>query len=319
VCPRSVRKSKTFTASVALLAAVLFAAAGARAQQTQSQSQSQSQSASPTTSTTPAYEAKGFSAFEEFRGSTSDQGQILVLDSSVGYDFNNYFGVDVGVPAYFIRPAIFSSGEPHGWKNDLGDPYLDMRITADNHIVNYASVVTLSIPIRSAGLFSTGRVGVDWFNHFDHPVERFTPFGDFSIGNGTLITPLLSQPYRLSQIYRTLGFIAGFQGGTTFRLWPQFRVGASMYAYVPSGKQTLFNGISASVLPPPPPTAGGGPTVDEITHDWGSTLFVRFFPTRFLYAQAGYVHSMKYGADTATLTLGVDLTSLFQKAKAPPE
>src|SRR5947207_12850821 len=45
-----------------------------------------------------AVEDKGFTAFEEFRGTTSDQGQVFILDTSIGYDFNSHIGFDVGAP-----------------------------------------------------------------------------------------------------------------------------------------------------------------------------------------------------------------------------
>ena len=42
-------------------------------------------------------ETHGFTLWEQFLGSDSSQGQFLVFDSSIGYDFTRHIGVDVGV------------------------------------------------------------------------------------------------------------------------------------------------------------------------------------------------------------------------------
>ncbi len=52
--------------------------------------------------------------------------------------------------------------------------------------------------------------------HFDRPIYRFTPFVNAGIGNGILDTRLLSQPFRLTQLFKTLGFIADLEGGADF-------------------------------------------------------------------------------------------------------
>ena len=46
---------------------------------------------------------KGFTAFEEFRASTSNFGQLLTADTNLGYDFNRFVGLDVGIPVFFTR------------------------------------------------------------------------------------------------------------------------------------------------------------------------------------------------------------------------
>ena len=258
----------------------------------------------------PAAEETGFTAFEGIRGSTSNQGQFMIFDTSLGYDFNRHVGMDLGVPVYLIRatPNI-APGEVHSWDYNLGDPYWDLRLTFDNKVVNYATAFTVTVPVSETGAFSTGRLGLDWFNHFDKPIYRFMPYVNLGISNGLLDTRLLSQPFRIFDSFRSLGFLADAEGGSTFKISNHLSVGGSYYELIPSGSQKLYsaNGITNFFLVP-----NGGST-SQITHDRGVTAFVRINPTRFLYLEPAYVHSLKFGDDAATLTLGFDLREMFRR------
>jgi hypothetical protein len=259
----------------------------------------------------PAAEDRGFTMFEEFRGSTSNQGQFLILDTNIGYDFNQHIGTDIGVPVYFVRATPnLVPGEQHTWNQNLGDPYWDLRLTFDNPVVNYATVATLSVPVSETGTFSTGRLGVDWFNHFDKPIGRLTPFVNVGIANGLLDTRLLSQPFRIFDSFKSLGFIADAEGGASFRVLKRVSIGGSYYALTPSGSQKLYsaNGIQNFFLLP-----NGSSTVSDFTHDRGYSAFVRINPTRFLYIEPGYVHSLKLDQDAATVTVGIDVRALFRR------
>jgi len=252
----------------------------------------------------PATVFKGFTVYEETRASTSDSGQFAAFDTNVGYDFTRHVGLDVGVPVYLIRATL--PNEVHAWNSRLGDPYMDVRFAADNRIVNYATVVTTSIPARQTGAFSTGHLGIDWFNHFDHPVSRFRPFVNAGVANGIINTRQLSQPFRLTQLLRTSGFIAEAEGGTDFKVWRGVRVGSSFYALQPSGTQKLAG--------QPVSNSPVTPTAALLTHDRGYSAWVKLLSTRSVFTQVGYNHSIKLDQDAATLTVGFDLTSLVRKA-----
>ena len=86
-------------------------------------------------------------------------------------------------------------------------------------------------------------MGLDWFNHFDRPVWRFTPFVNAGLSNGILDTRLLSQPFRLADSFKTLGFLADAEGGMDFRLVRYVSVGGSYYELFPGGDQKVYNGI----------------------------------------------------------------------------
>ena len=180
---------------------------------------------------------RGFTAFEEARASTSDSGQFVALDTNLGYDFNQHLGIDVGIPVYFIRPTL--AGQTHAWDNQLGDPYGDVRLAFETHVVNYLTVVTASVPGQETGAFSLGHAGFDWFNHFDREVWRFRPFVNGGIANGILNTHQLSQPFRLTELLKTSGFIGIAEGGTDFKIWKSLKVGSSFYAIEPAGTQKI--------------------------------------------------------------------------------
>jgi hypothetical protein len=266
----------------------------------------------PARAQNPAYagENHGFTAFVEARGSTSKQGQFTLIDASIGYDFNDHVGFDFGVPYYFVRATPnFAPGETHQWNNNLGDPYFDLRFTFDNHVLNYATVLTATIPVAETGAFSTGRVGLDWFNHFDKPIWRVTPYVNAGISNGLLDTRLLSQPFRLFDSFKSLGFLADVEGGITFRVANRMIIGSSYYEYIPSGSQKLYSagGIQNFFLLP----NGFAGNPDDVLHDRGYTAFIRLNPFKSIYIEPAYVHSTKFDIDAATVTVGIDLRGLF--------
>lgn len=291
-----------------VLTAIAFLAFLLAAHLSLAQSASQDQNLS-NNEVPPTGDMKGFSLFEEFHGSAGSSGQFLVLDSALEYDFNNHFGMGVGLPVYFLHPDTSALGQSEPWQNHSGDPYLDLRLTLDKPILSYATVLSLSVPTSSAGLFSTGKVGVNWFNHFERPVKRFVPFVNAGIGNGALASYVLSQPFRLSQTYTPYGFVADFEGGTLFRLSQRWGLGGLYYVLVPCGHQTvLASGPSDS--------SSQAIDVSQLTHDDGLSAFVRLIPTPYLYAQVGYVHSVKLSQDAATFIVGVDVLALARRSRA---
>lgn len=262
----------------------------------------------------PAYQPqKGFDIYEEFRGSASDQGQFLVLDNDIGYDFNRYVGIDVGIPVYFNHLTPPLEGQPYGWQNQLGDPYADVRLTFNNHVLDYGTAVTVSVPYYETGSISGGDLGVDWFNHFDKPIGRVTPFLNVGIANGVLNTQLLSQPYRLVDTFRTLGFIADGEAGMDLRIYHSFGVGGSFYEIVPSGTQKAFVNGTTETNEFLFPTASNA--LAEATNDHGYSAWIRLIPTHFLYSEVGYVHSIEFHQDAVTLTVGFDLRSMFRHSR----
>lgn len=249
---------------------------------------------------------RGFTAYEEARASTSDSGQFVALDTNIGFDFNRHFGTDIGIPVYFIRPTL--AGQTHVWDNRLGDPYWDARYSVESKFLNYATVFTASVPAEQIGAFSTGHLGLDWFNHFDHPIYRFRPFVNGGIANGIINTHQLSQPFRLTEILKTSGFIGILEGGMDYKVWRKVKVGSSFYAIEPAGTQKIagqpIQNTQNTTLTPLAILAD---------HDRGYSAWVRLLSSHYVYTQVGYNHSIKLNEDAATVTLGFDLTPLLRK------
>lgn len=255
----------------------------------------------------PAYQPKGFTLFESLRGVEGNQGQFAIADTSIGYIFNQHIALDIGEPVFFARATVPNT--VHEWKIDAGDPYGDLRLTFDNPFVNYETVFTVTVPVRGTSVFSTGRVGLDWFNYFDHSFGRLAPFVDGGVANGILDTTQLSQPFRLAQNFKTLGFIGDVEGGMMFRVAPHLRIGGSYYALLPGGDQKVYiNGVENLFLVPP--NVG----VSNITHDRGYTAFARVNLAHSLFVEAAYVHSIPLNDDAATVSIGIDVRSLLSGA-----
>jgi hypothetical protein len=86
------------------------------------------------------FENKGFTSYVRFQGSSNSLGQIMDLDTSVGYNFSKHFGVDGGVPIYFVRGTNSTGGKYS--TSGLGNLYADLRLTYKNPLVNYFTTLT---------------------------------------------------------------------------------------------------------------------------------------------------------------------------------
>lgn len=122
---------------------------------------------------------------------------------------------------------------------------------------------------------------------------------------------MLSHPFRLDRPFRTLGFLTNFEEGADLNIWHSFIVGGAAYQFVPAGRQQSFGSLTQSASPQA--TAASAQELRSFTHDRGFSSWIRFDPTRFLFAEVGYDHSIRLRQDSASITLGVNLRSLFGK------
>jgi len=258
----------------------------------------------------PANE-KGFTSYTEFGGTTDSDGQVYSLDSSVGYNFNQHFGVDLGLPIYFVRAASSTTGGSTS-TNGLGNPSLDMRLKFNNPAVNYGSVLTGYVPTADSkrGL-STGRGTFDWTNHFDRSFSRLTPFVDAGIANTIVDSRVFRRPFT------TLGFNSHFQAGTNIDLWSFFSAGASAYDILPSGQQTVFSKVAGSgksgshgrVFEQNQQTTGGA----DIAKDNGFSAWVDANPKPYLDMELGYTRSVHYALNSVSFGVGVNVGYLARR------
>jgi hypothetical protein len=269
------------------------------------------------TSGTPAPAAKaptGFVAYEEFDGTTNSDGQVYELHSSIGYNFNQHFGMDVGIPVYFVRPSSTAGGTS---SNGIGNPGVDVRLKFLNPVLNFGTTLTGSAPVASVSKgFSTGHGTYDWTNHVDHAFSSLTPFGEIGISNTVTDSRLFMRPFT------AYGFNTHLQGGANYDLWKFFSVGASGYDILPSGTQTIFSKVAHG--------QGNGGSVShgryfqnnqqttgaaDIARDNGFSTWLDASPSGAVDLELGFTRSMHYALNSVSFSIGFNLTELGRKNK----
>lgn len=262
-------------------------------------------------------EEGGWDAYEYFSGSSSTLGQVMKLDTSVGYSFNQYFGVDIGIPVYFLHASVSSAGAGFSSGAGVGNAYVDLRLILRNPAVNYASVLTGMAPTGNENLgLSTGRFTFDWDNHFDHDFGGFRPFADLGIANTISDTHFFVRPFT------TLGIVSHFEGGATYRVVPFVRVGASLYDDLPSGQQKVFSKLKGrqsaagfATRHHAGPFENAHETVGpaDIARDNGYSIWAESSSLPVVHLEAGYTRSVHYALNTFSFGVGFDLASLYHE------
>ncbi len=261
---------------------------------------------------------KGFIFRSSVQGSVNDLGSILRSDLAAGYDFNRHFGVDVGVPFYFIRPsdtAVNTFGTTS--TNGVGNVYANFRLSAPSPVVNYASYLTVTAPTgdRDKGL-TTGRATIDWTNHFNRSFSRLTPFGNLGLANTVSDTPFFVRPFS------SVGFVTHLEGGATYRILPRLHAGASRYQIVAAGQQRAVSrvvqgrGRRAQAGRGRPFEAPVETVVaTDSLNDHGYSAWLGFYPVSRLGLEAGYNRSARYALDSLFFTARFDLGSWISRTR----
>jgi hypothetical protein len=258
---------------------------------------------------------------EKFSGSTNSQGQVLSLDSIVGYVFSNHFGVNAGIPIYFVHgTSTTSTGGTTSTSNaGLGDAYLQLRFAFPNPLLNYKVVLTGAVPTgNTATGLSTGHATYDWTNHFDHRFGRWTLFAEAGFGNSIPANFIFNRPYE------SFGHEAHFQAGAGYQVADWVSVGASAYDIVPWGTQTIF---SRTVGKSSAPTGkgGSGPVFglanqttgsSGLAADNGFSADADFSPGSVLDFSLRYSHSVHFQLDTFSFGIGVNMSQLLRRSHA---
>src|SRR2546427_12510669 len=84
---------------------------------------------------------KGFTSYAEFGGSSDPDGRVFELDSSVGYSLTKHFGMDMGVPIYFVQASSSTTGGSPS-NNGLGNTHLVVRLKFTNPSAKFLSLST---------------------------------------------------------------------------------------------------------------------------------------------------------------------------------
>lgn len=278
----------------------------------------------------------GFTFYEQFQGSASALGVINELDSSVGYNFNSHFSMDVGLPVYFVQPSSSTTAGTGSYAaNGIGNVYLQLRLALPNPIANYTSTVTGTAPTGNrADGFSTGHATVDWSNYLDHTFGHLTPFVNIGFANAVSDTMFFVRPYT------TYGLVTHVEGGARVRVVKGLSVGVSGYGIEPSGQQTVVSrlihgqgqpgttgGATAPGIPGrgmQPPAAANGRShgvfatasvttgTASIAQDDGVSVFAQYALGKNVTLSGGYTRSEQYSLNTVFFGIGFNVGQAFR-------
>jgi hypothetical protein len=278
----------------------------------------------PTTPAPEEAESTGWVGFVQVQSNTTPLGGVFILNPDFGYKFTPHFTVEAGLPILFDR-SPFSKVANSDWRWTtwiVGQPYVDVRYTAKPAGASFTSILTGAIPVASPiRSFSTGRFGVDWFNHLEKSFSGVTPFVNFGAANGTVNRFVMPRPYSIARQYQTLGFISDFEGGIGYRFLKGLEIGGSAYALVPGGPQKVFSRL----VSPDYALAGDaahnryfnnafetiGPS--DIARDNGYSGWFEVKRLGHATLQFGYTRSIHYAYDSLTVVLNIDLGYMFRE------
>jgi hypothetical protein len=297
------------------IVALLLLAPPLRAQDDASREQGSATSRSTREAPYPAEDFTGLNEYEAFQGVVGASESVLKLDSTLGYDFNRYAGVFVGVPLYLVHESA-SGSNPTFSANGMGDIYFGVDLYAPTPLVNYSTTLTLSAPTGDVNRgFSTGHPTVDWSNRFRRRIRRLTPFAIAGVSNTVPDTDLVTRTFT------SLGNIVHLEEGAEYQLSRRLYAGASAYHILPLGKQQVFErlhnsggnngGADQESRSRDQPSATGS----NLTRENGFDAWLGFEPTRVLRLEAGYSRSLTLALNRLSFNVGLNVSRMLRSLR----
>jgi hypothetical protein len=264
----------------------------------------------------------GPTAFAQAVGMRSNLGTVYNAGIGIGYNITEHWGGDIGASLYTIQsPFSVVTNRSWRWTTLAGEPFVDLRYTTKWHGVDALSVLTGTIPLSNAErVFTTGRFGVDWYNHLSMNYAGLRPFVNFGAANETVDRLVIPRPYNIARPYQIFGVNGNGEAGASFTVFKHYTVGASAYALVPVGTQKVFSRLvtpNSNVVGDADhnrywnhafETIGGS----KLGRDNGYSGWVEVARVKNLKVQAGYTYSVHYRWGSAYLMLRFDGTSLIR-------
>jgi hypothetical protein len=270
-------------------------------------------------------EIKKFTFHGALQGSANSQAQVNRLEASAGYNFSPKFAVDFGLPFYFVNSNVSTDPNLNGFRSGLGNAFVSLRATPSLRDWHYISSLTATAPTgdRDRG-FSTGRVTVDWNNFFSRSFSRLTPFVNLGVANTVSDTSFFYRPFS------SLGVVAHFEGGASYRLNRSLSIGTSAYSVVPSGEQKIYSRVRRQNDNLQPSSNTGDQVrarafetaaviVDDasLARDHGLASWMTIYPSSAVYLRAGYHRSAAYSLNTFFFGVGLQLDSVYGRIIHP--
>src|SRR5713101_9434885 len=256
-----------------------------------------------------------FTWIEQFDGSSNTEGQVMLLDSSVGYLFGRHLLVDAGVPVYFVRSNTTTSSGASTTNSftDLGDVYGQARLSFPNPTLNFKTQLTGRAPTGSTSDgISTGHATYDWTNRIDRGFGLWTPFLEAGVANSIPDAFIYRRPFA------SYGELAHFQAGAAYHLVKWLSAAASAFDVAPWGTQTIDSrviktGSVASTGHGPPftlshQTTGGS----SLAADNGFSASVDLLPVKGIDLMVGYSRSTHYALNTVSFGIAVNMRAILR-------
>jgi len=291
---------------------------------TKEESPSKSPAAASKPSIASEDDSSGPTAYVQLQAGGNRQGIVSSVDINLGYNLTDHFGADIGLPIFYVRSPL-SLVISTDWDTEtlLGDPYIDLHYKLVRSGVSLTTVLTGTVPASSPErIYTTGRAGVDWFNHIEpeKPIMRITPFLNLGVANSTINRYYIPRPYSTGRPYEVFGLMGDGEAGANINLPYGLRIGASGYGLLPSGNQKVF-----SRLVTPGSSVVGVLTnnryyfnafettgTQAIDRDNGYSGWIEYTKLRKVTLQAGFTHSVHYRYNMITLTVNFNGTSLIR-------
>ena len=282
--------------------------------QARAQANSGAPSGNSSPSVNPAMRSEDhFTWIEQFDGSSNTEGQVMLLDSSVGYLFGPHLLVDAGVPVYFIRAntTTASGASTTNSFTDLGDVYGQVRLSFPNSALNFKTQLTGRAPSGSTSNgISTGHATYDWTNRIDRDFGHWTPFLEVGLANSIPDTFVYRRPFA------SYGELGHFQAGAAYHVVNWLSVAASAFDVAPWGSQTVDsrvsgNGSGATGHGPPflqgHQTTGGS----SLAADNGFSAGLGISPTKAIDFTVGYSRSTHYDLNTVSFGIALNMRAIL--------
>jgi len=251
---------------------------------------------------------------EQFEGSSNTEGQVMLLDSSVGYVFGPHLLVDAGVPVYFVRAntSTVSGASTTNSVTALGDVYGQVRLSFPNPSLNFKTQLTGRAPTGSTSDgISTGHATYDWTNRIDRGFGHWTPFLEAGLANSIPDSFVYRRPFA------SYGELFHFQAGATYRIVDWLKVAASGFDVAPWGSQTINSRVVKSGSGAPsghgPPFLQAPKTTGDssLAADNGFSAGFDLTPTRAIDFSVSYSRSTHYDLNTISFGIAVDMRSIL--------
>jgi len=252
---------------------------------------------------------------ESFNGSSNTDGQVTLLDSSVGYMFDRRLLFDGGLPVYFVRATTITNSGASTTNSftALGDLYGQVRLSFPNPLLNFKTQLTGRAPTGSTSDgISTGHATYDWTNRIDRGFGNWMPFFEFGLADSIPDAFVYGRPFA------SYGNLAHFQLGASYHVIDRLGVAASAFDVAPWGTQDIRSrvagnegGASGGHGPPffqNPQTTGGA----SLAADNGFSVGGDLAATRALDFTVGYSRSTHYDLNTVSFGVTVNMRKILR-------